>query len=222
MIKEIKNTKKIKSFFENFVLWICLFTVIFMTFSGVFAFDDEKVKNDSVVKMHVVANSDSQIDQTLKLKVRDTLLQVIPLVFDGCDNIDKAKAAAGRYESLLRAVALGEIKSNGFDYDVKIVLQERLYEKQVYGDITLPAGKYFALSVIIGEGGGKNWWGVVFPDLYGGQTLDLDEMKAQLLLEGFSKKQVQSIVDKQKENSIKVKNVYVKSKALDFVLRLFK
>lgn len=222
MIKQIKNKTALKEFFESFVLWLCLFTVIFMTFSGVFAFDGENIKPKSVVKMHVVANSDSQIDQTLKLKVRDTLLQVIPLVFDGCDNIDKAKAAASRYESLLRAVALGEIKSQGFDYDVKIVMQNKLYEKQTLGDIILPAGEYFALSFIIGEGGGKNWWGVVFPGLYTGDSVSLEKMQENLYSAGFSKDKTKSIIDKQKENSIKVKNVYVKSKALDFVFGLFK
>ncbi len=222
MIKEIQKRNKKQTFFENFVLWLCLFTVIFMTFSSVFAFRGENIKNDSIVKMHVVANSDKDIDQKLKLKVRDTLLKVTPLVFDGCQNVDEAKKNAQKYQNILRNLALGEIKNQGFDYDVKIVMQERLYDKQTLGDITLPAGEYFALSVIIGEGGGKNWWGVVFPDLYGGESVSLEQMQNELLSQGLTKEECKKVIDKQKENSQKVGNVYVKSKVVDFVLGLFK
>lgn len=119
----------------------------------------------SVLRLHVLANSDSEDDQNLKLKVRDRLLEVSTDIYSCAQSKDEAVQSTRENLSMLQTEAERVIKDNGYDYPVSVELEETYFNTRSYGDITLPAGNYQALRVIIGEGDGHNWWCVMFPPL---------------------------------------------------------
>jgi len=120
-----------------------------------------------VLRLHVIANSDSALDQRAKLYVRDKLLQAGADPFDG--SIDAASAEAEITPRLteLEACAQAALGEFGLDYPVRVTVGEAYFNTRTYEEagITLPAGKYRALRVSLGEGAGENWWCVMFPPL---------------------------------------------------------
>ena len=125
-----------------------------------------EVISESVLRMHVIANSDSSADQALKLKVRDAVLQAGADVFDGSVTAREAeRKITPRIDELTR-VAEETIAAEGFDYDVKVTVTQEYFNTRTYDDtVTLPAGMYHAVKVVIGAGEGQNWWCVMFPPL---------------------------------------------------------
>ena len=121
---------------------------------------------EKMLRMHVIANSNSEEDQQLKLKVRDAVLSAGKDVFDGSVTSDDAKEKIRPHIDYLEKVALNTIKSEGFDYNVKITVENEYFNTRTYDNsVTLPAGNYNAIKVIIGEGKGQNWWCVMFPPM---------------------------------------------------------
>lgn len=153
--------KKFK-LFEISLLVGFLIAVVFSITS--FAETCEEVRGD-VLRLHVLANSDSEEDQQLKLKVRDALLKSGKNIFDGSLTRENAEEKIKEEKEILIETAEKVIEENGFDYDVKITVTEEFFTTRTYENVTLPAGKYKALRVLIGESAGKNWWCVMFPPL---------------------------------------------------------
>ncbi len=121
---------------------------------------------DKMLRMHVIANSDSKEDQALKIKVRDAVLEAGKELFDGSVTSEEAEKILVPHIADLEKVASETIKSEGYDYNVKITVQEEYFKTRVYDNaVTLPAGNYMAVKVIIGEGVGQNWWCVMFPPM---------------------------------------------------------
>ena len=121
---------------------------------------------EKMLRMHVIANSDSEEDQQLKLKVRDAVLLAGEKVFDGSITATEAKEKITPYIDYLEKIALETIKNEGFDYNVKITVEKEYFSTRTYDNsVTLPAGYYTAVKVIIGEGKGQNWWCVMFPPM---------------------------------------------------------
>ncbi len=120
---------------------------------------------ESVLRMHVIANSDSEEDQVLKLKVRDAVLERGSELFDGTLTADEARAKLEPKKDELIKAAAEVISSEGFDYPVTVEVVDEYFATRCYGDLTMPAGEYTAIKVVIGEGEGKNWWCVMFPPL---------------------------------------------------------
>ena len=121
---------------------------------------------DKMLRMHVIANSDSDYDQKLKLKVRDAVLATGKEIFDGSVTADEAQEKILPHIETLRQTALQVIKEEGYDYDVQITVQKEYFKTRTYeNSVTLPAGYYTAVKVIIGEGAGQNWWCVMFPPM---------------------------------------------------------
>ena len=125
----------------------------------------DEIRN-KVLRMHVIANSDENYDQELKLKVRDAVLNEGRELFDGSLTADDAEEKIIPNIERLEKIALKTIKDEGYDYDVKIYVVNEFFKTRVYDNsVTLPAGEYTAVKVMIGEGKGKNWWCVMFPSL---------------------------------------------------------
>ena len=121
---------------------------------------------EKMLRMHVIANSDSTEDQQLKLKVRDAVLSAGKEVFDGSITSKDAQEKITPYIDYLENVALDTINNEGFDYSVKITVADEYFNTRTYDkSVTLPAGFYTAVKVIIGEGEGQNWWCVMFPPM---------------------------------------------------------
>jgi stage II sporulation protein R len=120
---------------------------------------------EKLIRFHVIANSNSKNDQELKLKVRDAVVKEMSQVFEKVKNIDEAKMIAENNLELIKVIAQNEIKAQGEDYPVRVMLGKYPFPVRKYGNLVLPAGEYQAVRVIIGEGTGANWWCVLFPPL---------------------------------------------------------
>lgn len=133
---------------------------------------------ENVLRLHVLANSDSEADQNLKLQVRDAVLAEGAHIFDGSLTADEAEQAIEQALPQLEQAARSEVITRGYTYDVHIAVSEEYFDTRTYEDeVTLPAGRYRAVRVIIGEGEGRNWWCVMFPPMclpaaQGGVELD--------------------------------------------------
>ncbi len=121
--------------------------------------------SDNVLRLHVLANSDSKEDQALKLKVRDCVLAETNLILNDCQSRrDAEERIAGSVEALSRA-AQKCITAEGYSYPVAVRMENIYFPTRNYEGGSLPAGVYKALRVEIGEAAGKNWWCVLFPQL---------------------------------------------------------
>lgn len=119
-----------------------------------------------MLRMHVIANSDSESDQNLKLKVRNAVLVAGKEVFDGSVTASDAKERIIPQIDKLESAALDVIESEGYSYDVQITVSDEYFPTRTYDNsVTLPAGVYTAVKVVIGEGKGHNWWCVMFPPM---------------------------------------------------------
>lgn len=118
---------------------------------------------ENVLRLHILANSDSAEDQSLKLKVRDAVLLRTDELFGECENEREAARAAADGLDMLKAEAERVVKENGYAYGVSATVCDMWFEDRVYDDFTLPAGMYEAVRITIGEGKGRNWWCVMFP-----------------------------------------------------------
>lgn len=151
---------------EKAILCGFLITVITATASGFSAFaqqcDDIRGR---VLRLHILANSDSSADQALKLKVRDKILACSGELFGNAPNKAQAEAQAKANLAKIQQVAQDEVKAEGYSYPVKAMLTNMYFTTRTYGDVTLPAGDYDAVRVTIGSAQGHNWWCVLFPPL---------------------------------------------------------
>ena len=115
--------------------------------------------------MHVIANSDSTEDQTLKFIVRDNLINYMNSLTKDITSKEAAIQIAKDHEQDFYRIAKQTISEQGYDYDVKVEIGNSYFPTKNYGDISLPAGYYDALKVEIGSASGQNWWCVMFPPL---------------------------------------------------------
>ncbi len=120
---------------------------------------------DDVLRLHVIAESDSEEDQELKLKVRDRVLETVSEKIQTCGGIDEAISAVDGVREEIQSAAVDCVAENGFDYPVKVELVRESYPRRDYGGAVLPAGVYNSLKVTIGQGQGHNWWCVLFPSI---------------------------------------------------------
>lgn len=120
---------------------------------------------NGVLRLHILANSDSDRDQQLKLLVRDELLKQSETLFSGCNTLDEMKERAVQQKETIRLIAQNVLEKNGCDDRVTVQLTEMEFDKREYEEITMPAGAYEALRILIGEGEGHNWWCVMYPPL---------------------------------------------------------
>ena len=128
----------------------------------------QNVSNDianSVFRLHVIANSDSEEDQNLKYIVRDNLLSYMNEICSDCSNKDEVIKLVYSHSGEFEKIAQNTIYEQGYSYDVKINIGNFEFPTKKYGDISLPAGLYDGLKVEIGEAKGQNWWCVMFPPL---------------------------------------------------------
>ena len=144
---------------------IALGLVLTLIFSvGLFFMRCNEIRND-VLRLHVLANSDSDCDQTVKLLVRNRILKESETLLCGFDTkeqaIQKINQSIPRLQSAAREVLLG----NGCEPKVSVKLEKTYFETRTYENVTLPAGEYEALRVEIGAAEGKNWWCVMFPQM---------------------------------------------------------
>lgn len=120
---------------------------------------------ESVVRLHVLANSDTEEDQALKLRVRDEVLRVTEPLLAGCESREQAEQILERNADKIAAAAQAVVTEQGYDYPVSVLLGKEEYPTRNYENCCFPSGTYVSLRVCIGEAEGQNWWCVLFPPL---------------------------------------------------------
>lgn len=142
---------------------LVLTLVIITSYTAPLIKTSERVQED-VFRLHILANSDTEQDQALKLKVRDYILKNCSF-FDNCKTVDEAISAAKENINQIESLANECLKGQGSRYSAKVSVEKEYFSTRVYDSITLPAGYYQALKIVIGSGQGHNWWCIVFPSV---------------------------------------------------------
>ena len=166
---------------------LCAFFVSLAQFN--IACDDLRA---NVLRLHIIANSNSKEDQALKLKIRDKLLESSSDIFEKADDVESAIDIADNYLPKFEKIANEVITDNGFSYTAKAKIGNSFFETREYEDFSLPAGNYKSLIITVGEGQGKNWWCVIFPEVClpaatKGKLSDVTEQKTELIAKNSEK-----------------------------------
>ncbi len=175
------------------VLSICMVFLII----GLLPVHGEAEIYDSVLRLHILANSDSDEDQALKLKVRDAILAEGGELFRDCRDLQEATDAVEKNREKLLEIARRTIADEGYDYPVELKLSEEEYPIRTYGAVCFPSGRYLSLQILIGEAEGKNWWCVLFPPLCLSAATETKENEDAFISVGLSADQYRVITETQ-------------------------
>lgn len=189
----MKNFKRFLILFALFTIYI-LFSLV--SYSNAVTADI----SNSVFRLHVIANSNSDEDQALKYKVRDALIEYMNSIAKDASTKEEAIKIAEENKDSFYNIAKEVVNDNGFNYDVNIKIGNFSFPTKTYGDISLPAGFYDALKVELGNANGKNWWCVMFPSLC---FVDVSEG----VVPDESKEDLQSNLQKEEYNLISSDNL---------------
>lgn len=159
--------KKVFSIFLVFI--ICIGTLVGSTNKGcidaqLVTLNYDEIK-DKLIRFHVIANSDSDEDQAVKLLVRDEVIDYINVQLKDATGIDEARDILKDNIEEVNNIAVNILRENGFDYEANTMISNENFPDKVYGDYLFPQGNYEAFRIIIGNGEGHNWWCVMFPPL---------------------------------------------------------
>ncbi len=153
--------KIIKKSFLIFILFIIYFFVCALSYV-------EAVSNDlqkNIFRLHVIANSNSQEDQNLKYKVRDSLISYMETLCSNCNSKQEVIEIVSKNLDNFTNIANQTIHDNGLSYTANVEIGNFMFPTKSYADISFPAGYYDALRVKIGDANGQNWWCVLYPSL---------------------------------------------------------
>lgn len=160
---------------------------------------------DRIIRFHVIANSDSQADQALKLEVRDRVLDQAEDLYPEGATLEEARQALEGHLSALAAAGRAVVEEEGYNYPVTAQLTRCWFPTKEYERFALPAGEYTALRIVIGEGEGQNWWCVAFPPLCLGAASETVDEAAEAGY--FSKDQVSLVTEENEGYVLKFKGM---------------
>lgn len=151
---------------------------------------------EKVLRFHVLANSDSESDQKLKLKVRDAVGAQMAEVLSDAESLAECEELVTANMDAIEQTAERVIAQEGYTYTVDAFLQEVSFPVKTYGEYTFPAGEYEALELVIGEGEGHNWWCVMYPNMcFSGSVYEVvDETAKRELQEVLSEEEYETIL----------------------------
>lgn len=189
--------------------------------------------SSKLVRFHVIANSDSTEDQAVKLKVRDAILNGLGDSLEKCKTRDASLLFLKNKTNYIEKISDKILRDNGKTYKAKAMIGNFNFPIKSYGKITLPAGKYTALRVVLGDGDGKNWWCVMFPplcfiDITRGLTSEETDKSLGKVLNQNEISKITTLNKKnnatyqKKENKYLKPNIEFRFKAIDMIKKLFK
>lgn len=179
---------------QKIILLLCVFTLCAGVCDILPIHGEEKIY-ESVVRLHVLANSDSEEDQTLKLKVRDAILSYMsPLVIDSKSREEAMSIISNEMEEI-EEIAKDTILSEGYSYNVEVTLTLEEYPTRNYESMSFPSGEYISLRVLIGNAEGQNWWCVLFPPLCLSAATETGTNEEAFIAVGLNSDQYKIITD---------------------------
>ncbi len=188
MNKNLENKQKNKLRFKV-TFSICV--VLLMLLMPILPVRGEGEIYDNTLRLHVLANSDSESDQALKLLVRDAVVEKADGLAEGCYEFSEAYETYLKNLDTFKEAAEEVIKKEGYDYTVNVTLDKEYYPERQYEEVRLPAGRYTSLKVNIGESKGQNWWCVLFPPL----CVEASKAEEEFVQTGFTPNQIKVLTD---------------------------
>lgn len=155
----------LKKHFSTFFAVVC--TVVLSACLCTSAYDSERSAGvySDILRLHIIANSDSYADQSLKYKVRDEVTPLFRDLFSECGTVTEALEIAHDNKALFETAARRVLEQNGGDRRVNVSVGKAYYPEKTLGDSVFPEGEYLSMRVVLGDGDGRNWWCVLFPSL---------------------------------------------------------
>ena len=181
--------------FKKVSMAVLVLTVILL-FVGLMPVHGEEEIYRNVVRLHVIANSDSEEDQELKLKVRDAILEVTVPLLQNCTSRAEAETLLRSHEEEIRRAAETVVREYGKDDPVTLLFGEEAYPERSYDALCFPAGTYLSLRVCIGNAEGHNWWCCLFPPLCrGAATVSSESAEDSFISVGLTPSQYKIITE---------------------------
>ena len=185
-ISENKQKRNLK-----FEVTFCVCVVLLMMLMPILPVRGEGEIYDNTLRLHVLANSDSESDQSLKLLVRDAVVEKADSLAEGCYEFSEAYEVYLKNLDSFKKVAEEVIEKEGYEYTVSVTLDKEYYPERQYESVRLPAGRYTSLKVNIGESKGQNWWCVLFPPL----CVEASKAEEEFVQTGFTPNQIKVLTD---------------------------
>lgn len=189
-----------------FLKSLCVAFVLTVIFSMLpFETECKEISNE-VFRLHILANSDAESDQELKLKVRDKVLEYTESLFENSHSKEEAENAVSDNLQEICNVALKEVRNNGYGYGVTAEITNMYFTTRYYDSYTLPSGMYDALRITIGSGEGHNWWCVMYPSV----CISTEENQDKAAKEALNENQYNIVKNEQYEYKFKIVEIFEK------------
>lgn len=157
--------KRYKDIFLRTIIYVFVGVLLVFGILSLYSMSVMSDLKDNLVRLHVVADSDDEAAQALKLKVRDSVAEYTETLLSDVNSAEESLVILQNNIDNIEAIAMKTVAEEGYTDSVSATVGEFDFPVKSYGDITLPTGNYNALKVVIGSGSGKNWWCVLFPPL---------------------------------------------------------
>lgn len=180
---------------------LLVLSVLFYALTALLTIEQQKSISEKMIRLHVVAQSDSESDQANKLRVRDRVLALSAEYLDGADTAEEAHSRLHDHLGQLELEAERCLEELGAAADVTVSLKREQMYTRVYDSFSLPAGEYSSLRVVIGNGDGANWWCVVFPSLCTAATME--EFEQSAIQAGLTEADIYWLTEDSKEVEIR-------------------
>ena len=191
---------------------VIISVIVFLTLNSLIPNEREAEIYNSTIRLHVLANSDTEEDQKLKLKVRDALLSKM-VTYEAKSKSEALEIIEENKEELIK-IAEDVVKNEGYEYEIDIDIGNESYPTRYYEDFALPAGIYTSVRVIIGKGEGQNWWCVLFPPLCLSSAIEYDS--EEMVDAGLTKDQYSIITGSSGKYRVKFKLFEMASQLFGF------
>lgn len=203
-----------RNFLKTFMILSILLILFFIVTAYSYATNISEGLSENIFRLHILANSDSEDDQNLKLKVRDAVLEYMKTLTDDMSDKQAVIELSKKHLQDFKEIAEDVIRKNGYDYSVNIQIGNFYFPTKYYGNISLPAGNYDALKIEIGEANGQNWWCSLFPPLCFVSVSSgvVDEEGEEYLKENLSDEEFEIISSSSSEIEFKFKIVELMNK----------
>ena len=182
---------------------LCVALILTMLFSVLpFEASCQEIRKD-VFRLHILANSDTDKDQSLKLKVRDAVLKYTEKLYKNSNTKEEAEILTSKNLQNIANVAKQVIVDNGYNYNVTCQIEDVYFNTRTYENVTMPSGTYRALQIKIGDAKGKNWWCVMYPTLCVGASTDYKALDDKL-----NDKEYDTLVNEKTQYKFKIVEIY--------------
>ena len=182
---------------------LCVALILTMLFSVLpFEASCQEIRKD-VFRLHILANSDTDKDQNLKLKVRDAVLEYTEKLYKNSNTKEEAEILTSENLQNIANVAKQVIVDNGYNYNVTCQIEDVYFNTRTYENVTMPSGTYRALQIKIGDAKGKNWWCVMYPSLCVGASTDYKALDDKL-----NDKEYDTLVNEKTQYKFKIVEIY--------------